>query len=263
MLSRLVQPSPTRHRRTARRMDTMPTTCKAPSAEFVRTSWSHCPSRANATTAANQKASSSGSRPPTSSLPTLLATILAWAARHARDPIAVRPGRLAKTLSTHGQTNKLWPKSWPNWTPWGSLNGGFAPLTFASNGLNLAAPRNMSWSTGRAKTCSSEASRTLSRYVHGLECRASGIDLHFSGHGGDPCGQCDTCTANRKRIRKALQTKLEGPPLASNCCTNCAQVIGCWQDNVLQHWLKAGVIEANSTMLKWVGSAPASSRENT
>ena len=104
----------------------------------------------------------------------------------------------------------------------------------------------------------------LSGYVHGLECRASGIDLHFSGHGGAPCGQCDTCTADRKMLRKALQTKLEaGPAAGVELLYELRPGHRVLARNVLQHWLKAGVLEANSTMLKWVGPPSASSRENT
>ena len=198
-----------------------------------------------------------------SSLPTLHAAVLAWAARHARDPISIRPGRLAKTLSTPGDGQGV-AHILAQLDAMGLLEWKLRPSDFRIEWLE---PRRAAEHVvvDRSRRQVVERSlEALSGYVHGLECRASGIDLHFSGHGGVPCGQCDTCTADRKMLRKALQTKLEaGPAAGVELLHELRPGHRVLARNVLQHWLKAGVIEANSTMLKWVGPPSASSRENT
>jgi len=65
-------------------------------------------------------------------------------------------------------------------------------------------------------------------------------------------------------IRKTLQTQLEaGPTSGVELLQELRPGHRILARKVLQHWLKAGALEANSTMLKWVGPPSASSRENT
>ena len=71
----------------------------------------------------------------------------------------------------------------------------------------------------------------LSGYVHGLDCRASIIDLHFSGHGrvtrvanATHARQIEKECA--RHSRRACQRAAAGVEL----CKNCAQVTGSWQD---------------------------------
>ena len=198
-----------------------------------------------------------------SALPPLLATIHAWAARHARDPIAVRPGRLAKTLPSMANEHEV-AQSLAQLDAMGLVEWRLRPSDFR---IELLEPRRAAEHVvvdRSRKNVLEHSLEDLSRYVHGLDCRASIIDLHFSGLKGDPCGQCDTCTANRKRMRNTLQTRLaKGPTSGVELLQELRPGHRVLARQVLQHWLKAGVLEANSTMLKWVGSAPASSRENT
>ena len=104
----------------------------------------------------------------------------------------------------------------------------------------------------------------MSNYIHGSECRATLIDLHFSGKRGVPCDQCDACTADRKELRKALQTKLASGPISGIELLNAIRPgHRTLARSILQHWVKAGAIEANSTLLKWAAPLPPSGRENT
>ena len=198
-----------------------------------------------------------------SSLPPLHAKIHAWAARHARARIPVRPGRLANTLSTTANRHDV-AQSLAQLDAMGLVEWTLRPSDFLIEWLE---PRRAAEHVvvDRSRRMVVEHSlEALSRYVEGLECRASIIDVHFSGLKGDPCGRCDTCTADRKKIRKALVTRLaKGPTSGVELLQELRPGHRVLARKVLQHWLKAGVLEANSTMLKWVGSPPASSRENT
>ena len=198
-----------------------------------------------------------------SSLPPLHATVHAWAARHARDPISVRPGRLANTLSTTANGHDV-AQSLSQLDAMGLVEWKLRPSDLRIEWLEpRRAAEHVVVDRSRKKVVE-QSLEALIHYVHGLECRASIIDSHFSGMEVAPCGQCDTCTADRKRIRKALLKRLTtGPTSGVELLQELRPGHRVLARKVLQHWLKAGVLEANSTMLKWVGSAPASSRENT
>ena len=187
----------------------------------------------------------------------------AWAARHARDPISVRPGRLANTLSTTANGHDV-AQSLSQLDAMGLVEWKLRPSDFRIEWLEpRRAAEHVVVDRSRRKVVE-HSLEALIHYVHGLECRASIIDSHFSGMEVAPCGQCDTCTADRKRIRKALLKRLAtGPTSGVELLQELRPGHRVLARKVLQHWLKAGALEANSTLLKWVGTPPSSGRENT
>lgn len=199
----------------------------------------------------------------TSTLPPLQETVHAWASRHARVPVSVRPDRLTKALLAN-----------ENGHPTTDANAvSQCLIQLDAMGLvewNIQPPEmRIEWLEPRraAKHVVVDRSRkrnveqsleAMSNYVCGSECRATLLDLHFSGQSIGPCGKCDSCTAQRKELRMRLQSVLSHGPITG---TDLLQTIRpghrVLARSILQHWQKAGVLEANSTLLKWVGASPS------
>ena len=199
----------------------------------------------------------------TSSLSPLQAAVHAWAARHARDPISVRPGRLAKTISTTSNEHAV-AECLVQLDAMGLVEWKLKPSDLRIEWLEPRRDaRHVVVDRSRRKVAEQKL-EAMSNYVQGPECRSTSIDLYFSGQGGAPCGQCDTCMADRKALRRTLQTMLAPGPVSGVDLLHAMRpghrVLA---RGILQHWLKAGALEANSTLLKWVGTPPSSGRKNT
>lgn len=201
--------------------------------------------------------------PTMSTLPPLQAAVHAWAARHARDPMSLRPGWLAKTIATAGDERAV-AECLAQLDAMGLIEWKEKPTDLRIEWLEPRRDaRHVVVDRSRRKVAEQNL-EAMSNYVHGLECRPKSIDLHFSKQGGNACGQCDTCTADRKALRRALQTRLASGPVSGVDLLDAMRpghrILA---RGILQHWLKAGALEANSTLLKWVGTPPSSGRKNT
>ena len=198
-----------------------------------------------------------------SALPPLQETVHAWAARHAHNPISVRPHRLAKALSTSDDEHAV-AQCLTQLDAMGLIEWKVRPAELRIEWLEpRREARHVVVNRSRKKVAEQQLA-AMSNYIHGSECRATLIDLHFSGKRGVPCDQCDACTADRKELRKALQTKLASGPISGIELLNAIRPgHRTLARNILQHWLKAGALEANSTLLKWAAPLPPSGRENT
>ena len=177
--------------------------------------------------------------------------------------MSLRPGRLAKTIVTTGDERAV-AECLAQLDAMGLVEWKEKPTDLRIEWLEPRRDaRHVVVDRSRRKVAEQNL-EAMSNYVHGLECRPKSIDLHFSGQGGNACGQCDTCTADRKALRRALQTRLaSGPVSGVNLLDAMRPGHRILARGILQHWLKAGALEANSTLLKWVGTPPSSGRENT
>jgi ATP-dependent DNA helicase RecQ len=202
----------------------------------------------------------------TSTLPPLQETVHAWASRHARVPLSVRPDRMAKALLA---TENRHPPMDANAVSqcliqldaMGLVEWNVQPPEMRIEWLeprraakHVVVDRSRKWNV-------EQSLEAMSNYVYASECRATLLDLHFSGQSTGHCRTCDSCTAHRKELRMRLQSVLShGPTTGTDLLQTIRPGHRVLARSILQHWHKAGVLEANSTLLKWVGSSPSTGR---